>query len=81
MVSYSGSVYETLLEALVVRVKDKEASIRVQAVFAIAKLQNSNEWKEKSLVKYGEEGCEYEDEDEDTPTTILLKMMRYDPSA
>lgn len=64
------------------RVKDKEPSIRVQAVSALAKLQNPEELNDGSL-EYGVDlDVDGDDEKEqDTPTKVLLRMMQYDPAA
>jgi condensin complex subunit 3 len=71
--------YQSLLENLLERVNDKEAPIRVQAVCALAKLQNPDELNDGSLANF--EAEDDEDIEEDTPIKRLLRMLRYDPAA
>lgn len=71
------------MENLLERVKDKEPSIRVQAVYGLAKLQNPEELSDGSL-DYDQAGNGDDSDDEEkepTPTRVLLDIMRYDPAA
>ncbi|KAF8940555.1 nuclear condensing complex subunit [Dissophora ornata] len=61
-------LYTQLQESLLERVRDKEAAVRVQAVFALSKLQAGEE----------EEGVP--DNDENVVQT-LVDLMQHDPSA
>ncbi|KAF8957558.1 hypothetical protein BGZ46_002160, partial [Entomortierella lignicola] len=64
-------LYTQLKESLMERVRDKEAAVRVQAVFALSKLQGDDE--------EGEEGKEIDDDD--NVVQKLIDLMQYDPSA
>ncbi|KAI1316429.1 hypothetical protein EDD11_009992 [Mortierella claussenii] len=61
-------LYNHLKDSLMERVRDKEAAVRVQAVFALSKLQG------------GEEAEEGQD-DEDNVELKLVDVMQYDPNA
>ena len=80
----SDTDYQSLLENLLERVKDKEPSIRVQAISALSKLQNPEELNDGSL-DYGtvdfDEEQDDDEERQDTPTKVLLRLMQYDPVA
>ncbi|KAG0368508.1 nuclear condensing complex subunit [Gamsiella multidivaricata] len=62
-------LYTQLKDSLMERVRDKEAAVRVQAVFALSKLQG------------GGEETEDKNDDDDTVVQKLLDLMQYDPSA
>lgn len=64
----SDDLYETLKEQLLERATDREASVRVQAVVALAKLQQSS----------GEQDA---DEEEDEVGATLLHLLRHDAAA
>ncbi|KAF9370014.1 hypothetical protein CPB97_003086, partial [Podila verticillata] len=61
-------LYTQLKDSLMERVKDKESAVRVQAVFALSKLQS------------GEED-EAENEDEENVVQVMIDLMQHDPSA
>lgn len=63
----SEDVYTALRDAVLGRIRDKEAPVRLQAVVALAKLQK------------GEEGQEL-DEDQEDLLEILVKLLQYDPA-
>ncbi|KAG0004974.1 hypothetical protein BGZ80_010262 [Entomortierella chlamydospora] len=62
-------LYTQLKESLMERVRDKEAAVRVQAVFALTKLQGGDD--------EGEDG----NNDDDSVVQKLLDLMQHDPSA
>ena len=64
--SLDENLFQTLKSLLLMRAKDKESSVRVQAVIALAKLQASEEDGE-------------EDADDDVKS-VLLDVLRFDPS-
>lgn len=64
----SDDLYTQLKDSLMERVKDKESAVRVQAVFALSKLQS------------GEED-EAENEDEENVVQVMIDLMQHDPSA
>ncbi|KAG0021693.1 hypothetical protein BGZ81_008818 [Podila clonocystis] len=61
-------LYTQLKDSLMERVKDKESAVRVQAVFALSKLQS------------GEED-EVENNDEENVVQVMIDLMQHDPSA
>lgn len=67
----SDDTYQHLKTALLERVHDKEATVRMQAVVALAKLQEADEPDED----------EEEDEDELTVTQVLIDVLTHDPAA
>jgi condensin complex subunit 3 len=70
--SIDDELFETLRAALLLRASDKESSVRVQAIIALAKLQSGDD---------DEEGMELDDESSLTTTDILIRLLRHDPSA
>ncbi|KAF9937107.1 hypothetical protein BGZ65_001802 [Modicella reniformis] len=66
-VRLSDDLYTQLKESLMERVRDKEAAVRVQAVFALSKLQGGEE--EESAIS------------EDNVVQKLVDLMQHDPSA
>ncbi|KDN38868.1 ARM repeat-containing protein [Tilletiaria anomala UBC 951] len=66
--SLSDDLFETLKSFLLERVNDKESSVRVQAIVAIAKLQQAS-------------GDDVEQGEEDEVQDMLVWMLRHDPSA
>jgi condensin complex subunit 3 len=62
----SDDLYTELKESLMERARDKEAAVRVQAIFALSKLQGD-----------GEE----EEDDEESVVQKLVDLMQHDPSA
>ncbi|KAG0297693.1 hypothetical protein BGZ98_000478 [Dissophora globulifera] len=66
-------LYTQLKESLLERVRDKEAAVRVQAVFALSKLQGGDEEEE------GETAPTVQDED--NVVMKLVDLMQHDPSA
>lgn len=64
-------LFEALKGALLVRAKDRESSVRVQAVVALAKLQGAE----------GDDGDDIDDGDATNITSVLLRVLQYDPSA
>lgn len=91
--SRSNTDYQALLSALLLRIRDKEGAIRVQAVLALSKLQNPDELVH--LPEIGEDGVPTAegdlsfddlilagaDSDMENPTKVLIDIMRHDPSA
>ena len=89
----SNTDYQSLLSALLLRVRDKEGAIRVQAVLALSKLQNPDELVH--LPEIGEDGVPTAegdlsfddlvlagaDSEMENPTKVLIDIMRHDPSA
>lgn len=65
--SIDDDLYDSLKNALLVRLRDKESSVRVQAVIALAKLQVN---EEDELGQNGEESV----------TSLILSALRHDPS-
>lgn len=78
--SIDDDLYETLKNALLIRLKDKEAPVRVQAIIAMAKLQGDEE-QEDQQSEQEEEEPDYEDEDRQDVTSLIIRAMRHDPSA
>lgn len=83
--SMDDDLYQSLLRGLLVRIKDKEVPIRVQAVFALSKLQSGDEDEEAGAGYYDDD----DDNADDTLTFALnsksvrkhlLEIMRSDPS-
>lgn len=70
----SDGDYASLKAALLERVRDREAIVRVQAAVALAKLQNPEELDD---VNFDADDAE----DDDHPTKVLVEMMQHDPSA
>jgi len=72
--SIDDELYETLRTALLTRASDKEPSVRVQAIVALAKLQSGEDDEV-------EEGMDLDDESKLTTTEILVRLLRHDSSA
>lgn len=70
--SIDDDLYETLKAALLLRASDKEASVRVQAIVALAKLQGGEE---------DEDGMDLDDDSRLDIPAILVRLLRHDPSA
>lgn len=68
-------LYNVLRDCLIERIKDKEAPVRVQAVIALSKLQNSG------TVESDFDPDADSDEEDDSPTKALIRIMTRDPSA
>ncbi|PWN36390.1 uncharacterized protein FA14DRAFT_146761 [Meira miltonrushii] len=73
--SLDDDLYETLKNALLIRMRDKEAPVRVHAIIAMAKLQGDEEQEDE------EEEPDYEDEERQDVTSLIIRAMRHDPSA
>jgi len=69
-------LYELLRSCLLERIRDKEPSVRVQAVIALSKLQNSATIESDLDLEASED-----DEEEVSPTKALLRIMTHDASA
>lgn len=61
------------------RARDRESSVRVQAIVALAKLQSGDDEEEAGAQSEGE-GSEAGASDKDI-TGVLLEILRHDPSA
>lgn len=72
--SLDDDLYETLKNALLIRLRDKEASVRQHAIIAMARLQGDEEQDE-------EEEPDYEDEERQDVTSLIVRALRHDPSA
>lgn len=76
--SLDDDLYQVLLDALLVRIKDKESPVRVQAIVALAKLQSGDEDEDQEPL-----------DDDETMTAEssrnvrrqLVETLRTDPSA
>lgn len=69
--SSSDETYQALKTALLDRVRDKESTVRMQAVVALSKLQEADEPDE-------------DDDDEDPEqnvTQVLMDVLMHDPAA
>lgn len=70
---FSDNTYQHLKAALLERVRDKESTVRMQAVVALSKLQEADEPDDD------------DDEEEDNPehnvTQVLMDVLMHDPAA
>lgn len=76
--SIDDDLYDTLKGALLLRARDKESFVRVQAVVALAKLQGGEDDGEAAHSHHPEGSDE---ESRGDITGVLLKVLRHDPSA
>jgi condensin complex subunit 3 len=72
--SIDDDLYNTLKTALLVRASDKEPSVRVQAIIALAKLQGGED-------EEIEAGLDPENDERLDVAAILIRLLRHDPSA
>ena len=72
--SIDDDLYNTLKTALLGRASDKEPSVRVQAIIALAKLQGGEE-------EEIEAGLDPENDERLDVAAILIRLLRHDPSA
>ena len=78
---HSEEDYRSLQEHLYKQIHDKEAYIRVQAVYALAKLANEQDEVPSIEQMDEEEEKQSIDDGDKSPTRIILEAMRYDTSA
>lgn len=69
--SMDDDLFEALKGALLIRAMDRESSVRVQAIVALAKLQGAE----------GDEGDEGDEDEGQGITSVLLRVLQHDPSA
>ncbi|UZJ54809.1 hypothetical protein CBS101457_004129 [Exobasidium rhododendri] len=72
--SIDDELFEALRKAYLTRASDKESSVRVQAIVALAKLQSGEDDE-------ADESMDTDDESKLTTTDILIRLLRHDPSA
>lgn len=73
--SVDDDLFETLKKSLLVRLRDKESSVRVQAVIALAKLQGGE-------VDGGDDTVGASGSTQQQPiTSLIVHALRHDPSA
>lgn len=75
--SMDDDLYQVLLEALLVRIRDKEVPVRVQAVIALSKLQSGDDDEEEDVTVLQDD----EDDEVKGIRAHLLSILRTDPSA
>ncbi|PWN30817.1 ARM repeat-containing protein [Jaminaea rosea] len=76
--SMDDDLYQVLLEALLIRIRDKEVPVRVQAVVALSKLQSGDDDEADQTMLVDEDE---EDEQVKGIRSHLLGILRTDPSA
>jgi condensin complex subunit 3 len=74
--SMDDELYEQLKAAFTLRLRDREAPVRVQAIIGIAKLQ-----ADSAEDLNDEEELDYMKEDTENVTALLIRALRHDPSA
>lgn len=85
--SMDDDLYQILLSALLIRIRDKESAVRVQAIVALAKLQSGEE-QDDEQDKAKSPDHSLDDDDDETMTEVygrnirrrLLEVLRTDPS-
>lgn len=65
----SDDSYQQLKDALLERVRDKEATVRMQAVVALSKLQQADD-----------DEAAADDEEETSVTAVLVDVLTHDPA-